>query len=230
MFYVRNYMSGKYGVADTNDGVLEYYTKEQLLEISKKIKIRGVETDRNKVNLYDIVTYMNNALERGAFAGVMFVNSEVHMNNDNLLELNIYEPDDGILHSEPLDCLVIPKGIEVIGNSMALDENGGIKSIRLPESLRKFSEYGSIGSRKYTSGTIIKIPSGVEDFGENTLNFCSGVSKVILPPKIEQLGYASFCACLDLQEVVFTGSSLKYIGDDCFGNCNQLKHIKYHQG
>lgn len=42
MFLIISYKDGQYGVLDTTDGVTEYYTKEQLLKITKQVQIRGI--------------------------------------------------------------------------------------------------------------------------------------------------------------------------------------------
>ena len=50
MFYVCGKKDGKYGVKDTNDGVVEYYTRAQIQKIcgSGDVKIIGVRQDYTK--------------------------------------------------------------------------------------------------------------------------------------------------------------------------------------
>ena len=40
MFYVCDKKNGKYGVLDTDDAICEYYTKSELLRISKEVQIQ----------------------------------------------------------------------------------------------------------------------------------------------------------------------------------------------
>lgn len=51
MFYISefNKLSGKYGIMDTSDGAVEWYTKEEILSFPKKIKISGVTGKTIKV-------------------------------------------------------------------------------------------------------------------------------------------------------------------------------------
>lgn len=61
MFYVNSKKGNKYGVIDTNDGVIEYYTAKELINIisSYSIKIEGCNLVENKISIkvtdFDIV-------------------------------------------------------------------------------------------------------------------------------------------------------------------------------
>ena len=49
MYYVCDKKDNKYGVADTNDGICEFYSENELREISKRVEISGVLKDRIEV-------------------------------------------------------------------------------------------------------------------------------------------------------------------------------------
>lgn len=51
MFFVCDEKNGKFGVLDTDDGICEYYSKRQLIEISKSVNILGVSS--NNVGIVD---------------------------------------------------------------------------------------------------------------------------------------------------------------------------------
>lgn len=55
MFYVCDKKNGKYGVLDTDDAICEYYTKSELLRISKEVQIQGVRGDQIQVFSSDFI-------------------------------------------------------------------------------------------------------------------------------------------------------------------------------
>ena len=55
MFYVCDKRNGKYGVLDTDDAICEYYTKSELLRISKEVQIQGVRGDQIQVFSSDFI-------------------------------------------------------------------------------------------------------------------------------------------------------------------------------
>lgn len=55
MFYVCCKDGSNYGVLDTNDGVCEYYTKDDLINISKSVRIVGVSGNKVKVVSEDFI-------------------------------------------------------------------------------------------------------------------------------------------------------------------------------
>lgn len=61
MFYIYGKKDGKYGVKDTNDGVIEYYTKAQIKKIcdSGKVKIIGVRQDYTKQTMIIVPIQFN---------------------------------------------------------------------------------------------------------------------------------------------------------------------------
>lgn len=55
MYYVCDKKGSKYGVLDTDDAICEYYTKKELLEISKGVNILGVSNEDIKVLSSDFI-------------------------------------------------------------------------------------------------------------------------------------------------------------------------------
>lgn len=55
MFYVCDKKNGKYGVLDTDDAICEYYTKSELLSISRSTNIQGVSNEDIKVLSSDFI-------------------------------------------------------------------------------------------------------------------------------------------------------------------------------
>ena len=55
MFYVCEKKGNKYGVVDTDDAICEYYSRDELLEINKKVQIQGVSDNDIKVLNIDFI-------------------------------------------------------------------------------------------------------------------------------------------------------------------------------
>lgn len=55
MFYVCEKKGNKYGVVDTDDAICEYYSRDELLEINKKVQIQGVSDNDIKVLNVDFI-------------------------------------------------------------------------------------------------------------------------------------------------------------------------------
>lgn len=55
MFYVCEKKGNKYGVVDTDDAICEYYSRDELLEINKKVQIQGVSDNDIKVSNIDFI-------------------------------------------------------------------------------------------------------------------------------------------------------------------------------
>lgn len=58
MFYVCEQRGDLYGVADTDDGVCEFYSKEELLKLARKIGILGVSIRSDSVSVVGIGTVL----------------------------------------------------------------------------------------------------------------------------------------------------------------------------
>lgn len=76
MFYVCSEGSGMFGVMDTIDGVVEYYTRDVLLDIAKSITILGVNKEKGTCSVRHIDEYQE--LEWGKCKIVSFVNTDKH--------------------------------------------------------------------------------------------------------------------------------------------------------
>lgn len=81
MFLVISCKNGMYGVLDTSDGVTEYYTKEQLLGISKQVEIRGISPKgdiycKSESVITDFITLANAAITKLLLLGISDYNEE----------------------------------------------------------------------------------------------------------------------------------------------------------
>lgn len=86
MFYVCNKRGNKYGVVDTDDGICEYYLRDDLLKISESVQIVGVSED--KINVVD----KDFIIAKAKLLGVELINTD-YISFDkcyNLVEVHEY--------------------------------------------------------------------------------------------------------------------------------------------
>ena len=102
MFYISSIRGTKYGVKDTRDGIEEFYSKEQIYQIARKIKIYGVSykdisivtytTFRNFNELSDyFIRYMKN---QGIFMGYSDERRIEEINGTNCLSIRFIMHED----------------------------------------------------------------------------------------------------------------------------------------
>lgn len=109
---------------------------------------------------------------------------------------------DSAFAYEDIEEVVIPEGIEVIGEEA-------------------FSYCGSL--------TEVNIPDSVISIKKKAFEYCKSLSKIEFGENVEEIGFASFQYCENLQEAVF-GKKLVTVGGLAFGRCKALKEIDLPQG
>ena len=121
--------------------------------------------------------------------------------------------------------LVLPEGIEYIGNSAF--SYSSLEKIQLPNSLVSIDQ----ASFAFTSLTEIVIPENVEKIGAGAFNFegdesrISPLKKVTFKGnKIEVIESSTFSNCKSLEDINFP-DGLKIIEDHAFEVCNSLTSV-----
>lgn len=95
------------------------------------------------------------------------------------------------------NALVIPKGVEVIGES---------------------SIYG------YSGLTTIRIPNSVKKIASFAFGYCDGLEKVIIPNSVDSICRYAFYGCSSLASLKIP-DSVSYVGDNAFSGCTGLKSL-----
>lgn len=122
----------------------------------------------------------------------------------NLVELDISGmtvtsiPSSAFSDKWGLEKIILPKKLEAIGNHAF--SGTGLKEIELPESL-----------------TML-------DY--NAFSYCSSLSSVKIPGKVERISSNSFYSCHNLQKVELT-EGIKFIDHQAFGYSNRLQSINF---
>ena len=116
MFYVCDKKNGKYGVLDTDDAICEYYTKSELLRISKEVQIQGVRGDQIQVFSSDFIK------ARAKVLGLIIKNTNwikkevlyrIYLRSDSKDVLLIeHETGDNLLTKK--DCSFFVKDLKII--------------------------------------------------------------------------------------------------------------------
>lgn len=85
----QDYNGFKYGVVDTDDGIMEYYTAKDLLRIAMEIKIKGVDLKTGSVNVYSILPLVQRRVDKYKLAGVLPLDCWITMSDIyNLVSLS----------------------------------------------------------------------------------------------------------------------------------------------
>ena len=119
-----------------------------------------------------------------------------------------------------LTSLVIPEGVEIIGNHAFSDYQSNLKHITLPSTLKTINEYSFYDCRSLEE---LDIPEGVTTIQRDALDSCKGIKKLTIPSTVEKLGDYSI-SYLEHVEVTINNPSLKFT-DTSFWNCKQTTFI-----
>ena len=114
----------------------------------------------------------------------------------------------------------IADGIETIGSTAFGTASTGIKSVRLPNTLKEIGP----SVFRYTDITEIELPDSLETIGNHAF-YGRNLKKVVIPKNVKTIGTNAFRNCLDLIDIKFAGNNLKIIGDFAFDGCSLLKSV-----
>ena len=158
--------------------------------------------------------------------------------------------DDTVIHAMKLDGgeaeLVLPEGLKTIG-AKAFQNNVWITKVTIPSTVTTIGESAFSGCSSYTWGgyvgdeykyldrggikEIVFAPdSELTEIGASAFSSINGISEVVLPDKVTEIGESAFASCYDW----YSGSGLKSIrlpdgllsvGDSAFRNCGMLESI-----
>lgn len=219
MFYVRRINKDQVGVANTEDGVVEWYSKVDVLRLSRVVEIYGVADE--KVKVFDIVDYLNKSLKKYKVSGVLSAVKvgKVRTHYISLVPASVSESFKG-------SRVVVPDGIE------CLDIKGVIRgenvTIRLPKSLKKIGEH-CFNYVDFNPDVPLKIPDGVFSI-ENNAFVGSRIMSITLPYGLRSLGDSVFSDCTRLRDVKFTGHQLSRVSRSCFKDCIALNKVVFSEG
>ena len=118
-----------------------------------------------------------------------------------------------------IESVEIPEGYTYIGQD-AFEENSNIKSVNLPKTITKISDYAFA----HLSLKTIKLPDNLEFLGEQVFFDNQIEGKLILPKNLTNLGERSFKSN-QITELEFNCEKLKIIKEQAFQD-NKIKQVK----
>ena len=118
-----------------------------------------------------------------------------------------------------IESVEIPEGYTYIGQD-AFEENSNIKSVNLPKTITKISDYAFA----HLSLKTIKLPDNLEFLGEQVFFDNQIEGKLILPKNLTNLGERSFKSN-QITELEFNCEKLEIIKEQAFQD-NKIKQVK----
>lgn len=211
-----------------------------------------IATDLRKLNSIRIedyenlkmISFMTKGPKRIIFADKKKVGQKELLQNVSNPKLEYFDLEsrqralksiDGVLYSKKGDrlicCpagrrhLVIPEGVTEI--EPRVFSCCDIESVEFPDSLRiigegAFSHCDKLKSIKFGNG-IEKIGSQNDDEG-CFFAYCTELEEIEFPPSLKYLGQNAFCGCKNLKRVRFN-DGLMVIDKDAFNYCTNLKEV-----
>ena len=126
---------------------------------------------------------------------------------------------------EAPEVLVIPEGIEIIGQAAFISKNkfhrSNIKSVKFPDSLKKIENNAFF---RCTDLTDIQFGNGLEYIEKNAFASCRGLEEIILPDSLRVIEGQAFADCSKLKNIVFN-EGLQVIEQSAFYVCKNLNNF-----
>ena len=132
-------------------------------------------------------------------------------------------PDYQFQSKKWLTDIVLPDGLEIVGNRAFQGCSRLTGTLVLPESFNKFGDYSMNGTK--FSEVILSSDVSV---GDHSFDNCT-LLKSISSEFITSIGSQAFIDCKSL-ESFSTSSKLKSIGAFAFKNCSDLKNLVMNEG
>ena len=203
MYFISSIDGDRYGITDTKDNVEEFYSKPEVIEFSKKLKIHGVLEDTIKVfNLEALVL-------KYKLAGQGF--KYIINGDDIILTEYIGTASD----------FVVPDFITKIGEK-AFSDCKGLTSIDIPNSVTSIGNFAFSDCKGLTS---IDIPNSVTSIENRVFSGCSSLTTINIPDSVTSIGDYVFKDCSNLATINIP-DGVTSIEVCAFSDCNNLKEIE----
>lgn len=202
MFYVYRIVENVVLVVDTNDGVVERYTKDDLLEISKQVRINGVTG--NKIEPFDLNKYIDVRMASDRLFGVESIYRYVSYANGNTPDIVLEK-----CYLSKSDTYRVLDGTTKIAKNAFDDEEGGVNTFSYTVVLPK--SCWLIAERVFYGTGLCKINlDNVVDIGKEAFRSCQNLKSITLSGRKPTL------------KVNYDGVK---VGESAFSHCRGLKSV-----
>lgn len=124
---------------------------------------------------------------------------------------------------DSLTKITFSEGVEEIASGTMVTNCSELKTIQLPESLKKISEYGTFASAKNLTDVVL--PDGIDISDANELfENCTSLISMNLPESVNSIPREMFDGCTSLEKVTAEGTITK-IGQQAFYEDKRLQQI-----
>ncbi len=120
-----------------------------------------------------------------------------------------------IINGEEVTNLVIPEGIEVIGDQL-FKGCSGLTSITLPSSLTSIGMYAFSGCNGLTGELDLSNLTSLTSIGRNAFAGCRNLTSITLPSRLTSIGMFAFSGCRNLTSIIVEEGNTVYHSE---GNC-----------
>ncbi len=210
------------------DGVLvDYRGASQKVEIPEGVTaFEDAFADNYSITSIHLPSTLK-SIGNGAFYACTIVKEIAIENNSNFAVENnaLYSADKTTLIYRPAlsggDQFIVNDNVIEL-SPFAFSNNTKLKSIVLPQSLKKIGEY----CFDYcTALEEIDIPDKTQALGKYAFNYCSSLKRLTLGNSIEKIPEGAFSSCKNLNHVVIP-VNIRIIDKNAFYYCSSLDDIK----
>ncbi len=145
---------------------------------------------------------------------------------ENAFSNPLYYTSGFFLNGERITQLVIPYGIEYIGNYAFYTKEGTggyITKIVIPNTVKTIGDYAFAGWNQYETLTL---SASLTAIGERAFYKGASLPSVAIPNGVTSIGDGAFMKCNGLKTVSIP-SGITYIGRDAFAECESLVYTEY---
>lgn len=205
---------------------------EKKFEIIKG-KIYYVSQDKNVIPIAVELGFSINPYEISDSGVLKSSSMNLYLvDNDGHLDLSEYEGKIKTIEAgafskveiesgiNPLQSIVLPKGITTIGDD-AFSDNTSLTSIKIPNTVTSIGKRAFQGCANLTS---IEIPDTVTYIGDYCFSGCNRLQKIKLSKKIQTINQRLLQGCSSLTEIEIP-EGVKSIDYAAFSSCNKLTTI-----
>lgn len=151
----------------------------------------------------------------------MFAFAESGLNGKIVLSENLEViPYSFVANTEVTGDLIIPEGVTKIETSAFYSTN--IISVTFPNTLETIE---AAAFNKTKLNKEIKFPESLKKIFDWAFEECYDLpGEIILPSKLESIGYGAFCNCTSIEKVIIPESVIE-IGERIFEGCTNLREV-----